>query len=308
MNKVITNIIALLLSVAAMAQEKKVAVFDPTGDATKSIMTIIREEISTIIVNADGYTALEREQIERVIKEYKFQASGMVEDSQIIEAGKLMGANMVFVTNVTNASGGYHISCKLIDMATARIEKQRTFQTQNVTEIRDAIKRNVGDMFGLKVKLTASALVADGRKVFSDGQKLRKREVRQEMTNTDALRVYNKGISKNRNGNIWLVTGLLVSAGGVYTALTAPLDEQYEFKGEDGNQYYGYHENLNLWIGGAATAAGMVMSVTGIILKVRSKNLIEQSVNMYNSSSKNRANVEWEFEFTGNRVSLVFKF
>ena len=81
-----------------MAQDKKVAIFNPAGSVENStIKEIIREEISSIIVNTAGYTVLERQLIDKVLEENKFQLSGLVDDSQISEVGKRMGANIVFV-------------------------------------------------------------------------------------------------------------------------------------------------------------------------------------------------------------------
>jgi hypothetical protein len=51
----ITSAIAIL-SLTATAQDRKVAVFDPAGDVNTSIKEIVREEISSAIVNAGGYT------------------------------------------------------------------------------------------------------------------------------------------------------------------------------------------------------------------------------------------------------------
>jgi hypothetical protein len=127
---VITSILGILLSFTAMAQDKKVAVFDPAGKVDENTLEIVREEISSIIVNTAGYTVLERQLINKVLEENKFQQGSLVDDAQISEIGKRMGANYVFVTNITLMGDGiYYISCKMIDVLTARIEKQKTGQT-----------------------------------------------------------------------------------------------------------------------------------------------------------------------------------
>ena len=56
---------------------------------------------------------LERSLIDKVLEESKFQLSGMVDDSQISEMGKMMGANFVFVSTITiMENGGYYLFSK----------------------------------------------------------------------------------------------------------------------------------------------------------------------------------------------------
>ena len=151
---IITNVLIVLLSLTAMAQDKKVAVMDPAGSIEYAIRDIVREEISSVVINASGYTVLERSLINKVLEENKFQQGGLVDDSQISEIGKRMGANLVFISSLTiMGNGNYYISCKMIDVLTARIEKQKTAQTQQGSnDLIDVVKKMVGEMFGVTVK------------------------------------------------------------------------------------------------------------------------------------------------------------
>jgi hypothetical protein len=115
---------------ASSGQELKVAVFNPTSkDVSEDIVSIVREEVSNAVVNASGYVVLEREQIDRVLAENKFQASGLVDDKQIGALGRQMGADKVCVTSIAKLGSAYHISCKLVDVTTAQIETQNTGKT-----------------------------------------------------------------------------------------------------------------------------------------------------------------------------------
>jgi len=312
------------------SKDRKVAIFDPAGTVDNSIREIVREEISSIIVNADGYTVLERQLINKVLEENRFQSGGLVDDSQMSEIGKRMGANLVFVTNMTAMSGDNHyVSCKLIDVETARIEKQRTAQTQRgANELIDVVQKIVREMFEYtekpvpqpqqtsrpavvekpttKPEITSDILVAKDRTVLKGGRELSKTEVRMLMAQTDALRMYNKGLSRNRNGSIFLVTGIGLFAGGAYVHVTDPFEERYSYYGSDGNLYYGYDEKIQK-IGGIMMAAGAVIAITGATLKMTSKIPVQKSVNMYNSS-KSVSNLELKFDVTGNGVRLALRF
>ncbi|MGC9374990.1 MAG: CsgG/HfaB family protein [Bacteroidales bacterium] len=118
--------------VMAQGQEdQKVAVFDPVGDVSQNLKIVIREELSNAVVNTLGFTVLERELINKVLAENEFQMKGHVDDSQIGELGKKMGANYVSYASISLVGGNYYISCKMVDVKTARIERQNTGITEH---------------------------------------------------------------------------------------------------------------------------------------------------------------------------------
>ena len=134
MNKI--NLLIILLAfltfgIANGQEDKKVAVFDPAGEVPQSLRTMIREELSNAVVNTLGFTVLERELINKVLAENKFQMSGHVDDGQIGELGKKMGANYVCYATISPVGDNYYISCKMVDVKTAKIERQNTGITQN---------------------------------------------------------------------------------------------------------------------------------------------------------------------------------
>lgn len=134
MNRINLLTIVLIFFTVGLAQgqkDKKVAVFDPVGDVSNNLKIIIREELSNAVVNTLGFTVLERELINKVLAESEFQMTGHVDDAQIGELGKKMGANYVCYASISSVGGNYYISCKLVDVMTAKIERQNTGITQS---------------------------------------------------------------------------------------------------------------------------------------------------------------------------------
>ncbi|MDA3953020.1 MAG: DUF1566 domain-containing protein [Bacteroidales bacterium] len=133
MNKINLLIISLFIAVGlANGQvDKKVAVFDPVGEVSDNLKIIIREELSNAVVNTLGFTVLERELINKVMAESQFQMTGHVDDGQIGELGKKMGANYVCYASISSVGGNYYISCKMVDVMSAKIERQNTGITQS---------------------------------------------------------------------------------------------------------------------------------------------------------------------------------
>ena len=158
---IFTIAILLLVSVSAMAQQR-VAVFDPSGNVPDFIREIVREEISVLFVNTPGYVVLERALINQVLQEDQFQASGLVDDAQVGEIGRRLGANLALVTTLTQmGSGNFHISARLIDVVSARVERQQTAQTtQGDGDLMVTVQRMVREMIGNRVVAQPAQVVA----------------------------------------------------------------------------------------------------------------------------------------------------
>ena len=147
----------------------------------------------------------------------------------------------------------------------------------------------------LNEQMISNMLAVDGRSVFMNGKKLNKDEVRSIMTNTEALRLYNKGISKNKTGNFWLGTGVFLIAIGIGGIVDLSLAGEYS-AGEI--------------IGPAAIylVPGAGLSIIGISIKAGSKKHIRNAVNMYNSEIGKTSSTELKFGFTGNGIGLALNF
>jgi hypothetical protein len=339
MKKIFTIIIASLLSFTAMAQDRKVAVFDPAGSVTNSIREIVREEISSVIVNALGYTVLERALINKVLEENKFQSGGLVDDSQISEIGKRVGANLVFVSSLTiMENGNYYVSCKMIDVLSARIEKQKTARTaQGSNDLISVVQKMVEEMFvntlsgssaniiqreepkkeepkrtvvEEKPVVTRSqpqsekhlTLYADGMKVSLGGRELSRQEAQNLMANTDALNYYNSGLKNRKIGNILLWSGVGLTAVGI---LLVSVSEESSY--ESGYGYSSYEEEESSTLGIIAAGAGVGAGITGFILRSKGKKQVSNAVDIYNDT-KNISSIELKLGVAPNGVSLVLNF
>ncbi len=152
----LTILLVLILAGTANGQgEFKVAVFDPVGEVSQNLKIILREELSNAVVNTPGYLVMERELIDKVLAENKFQMTGHVDDGQIGELGKKMGANYVCYASISSVGGNYYISCKLVDVMTAKIERQNTGITKSGLDDLVIVAANVSrEMLGQAPKRT----------------------------------------------------------------------------------------------------------------------------------------------------------
>ncbi|MCW3807899.1 CsgG/HfaB family protein [Plebeiibacterium marinum] len=135
-----------LFTISAFSQtDKKVAVFNPEGSVMESLKSIVREEISNAIVNTRGYTVVERTMIDKVLAEAKFQSKGLVDDSQISELGRMMGADYVTYGSVVALGSNYYISLKMVDVVTAKVILQSTGSTQQGTNDLIQVTRSIAN-------------------------------------------------------------------------------------------------------------------------------------------------------------------
>lgn len=130
MKLLFTTYLLTFILVSFSQTEQRIAVMDPTGKVPENIHHIIREEISSTIVNTKGYTVVERSQIDKVLMETKFQEEGLVDDSHIGELGRMMGASYVCYGSVSELGSNYYISLKLVDVTTAKVLRQSTNTTK----------------------------------------------------------------------------------------------------------------------------------------------------------------------------------
>ncbi|MDR2065516.1 MAG: CsgG/HfaB family protein [Prevotellaceae bacterium] len=121
-------IAATFISLPAQETKLRVAVFDPSAsgsiidDGTK---IVVREIISSVFVNTGDYTIVERSLLDKIMKEQAFSNSGIVDDSQATELGKLAGANKVVLSVITQTGNRGMLSIKIIDVMSATIDKQK---------------------------------------------------------------------------------------------------------------------------------------------------------------------------------------
>ena len=130
----------------------------------------------------------------------------------------------------------------------------------------------------------SSKLVQDGVKIYMNGNELPKEEVQKKMANTDAFRLYNKGITKNNNGNLLLGLGIFLMVSGIVLLCCSSLAGRSFFNGTVMEYHF---TNKGLWLGLViagclALPSGIGSLAAGITNKVQSTNYISEAVYMYN--------------------------
>jgi TolB-like protein len=134
------------LTASYAAAQPKVAVLDavipPTMDS--SVIVPITDTIAEALVNARRYAVLDRVSVEQVLKEREFQVSGLVQDSDIKEAGKYLGADFVVVARVSLVEDTYFICARMINVETGAVDAQASDQEEGRASVLIRIAERVG--------------------------------------------------------------------------------------------------------------------------------------------------------------------
>ncbi|MDR1356534.1 MAG: penicillin-binding protein activator LpoB [Tannerellaceae bacterium] len=120
MKQLIVLILLLFTALTAKAQSK-IAIFDPSGRfLSATTINTITGEISRIVVNNSRFRLLEREAMDVVLKEHKFQAT-YTDPNEAVKAGRTLGADYVCIIKVVDEREQYFIECRLVDVETNEV-------------------------------------------------------------------------------------------------------------------------------------------------------------------------------------------
>ncbi|TAL31279.1 MAG: hypothetical protein EPN93_18130, partial [Spirochaetes bacterium] len=105
----------------AAGEKKRLAVLDFSANNTSDANArIVRNAFEVMLYKTSLYNMLERRQVELVLKEQGFQASGCVDTACAIEIGKMLSADLVAVGSLDRIDM-YIVSVKVIDIANGSV-------------------------------------------------------------------------------------------------------------------------------------------------------------------------------------------
>lgn len=205
--------LALCTTIVAFGQEpanKKIAMLEPHlvgGTVTAIQKSMIRATLAKAISDAGMFDALTRTDIDQLTKEMSFQRSGMVDDDERQQIGKMSGADLICLSLVTVENNDLFIEVQLIE-----VESGRIFKTAN--ELMQ-ISSNVGLQTGCQ-KL-ANKLLGESPTRTSAEQRLNAKDYRKK-NDSFFLRGHNQYIAfgiLNTGYPVTMGTSLVGRYGGI---------------------------------------------------------------------------------------------
>ncbi len=121
------------------SQEKiKIAVLDFYFiNTSKDIAIAVYDEITVKLIDSKKFTVVERDNLNRVFQELKLQNSNEFSDTNAVEIGNYLGAQIVLFGKIQKFGSKYRVSVKGVDVKTASAVFAKMITTENEDEILD---------------------------------------------------------------------------------------------------------------------------------------------------------------------------
>ena len=97
---------------------------------TEAEANILSERLTSKLISLKKYTVIERANIEKVLKEQKFQYSGCTETQCAVEIGKMLNSNYIVIGTASKLGDTYSIDCRIIDVETVEAISSALFSTK----------------------------------------------------------------------------------------------------------------------------------------------------------------------------------
>lgn len=112
-----------MLSIVASADDVTVALLEPltvpgSTECTPMEISMVRGELRKAFARQSGFQPLARMDVDAMLKEQGFQRSGVVDDKQIKEIGKMTSAQYICVSKITKYKTQLYIESYLVDVET----------------------------------------------------------------------------------------------------------------------------------------------------------------------------------------------
>ena len=94
----------------------KVAVLDVTGSVRGEPVKNQIGDYFAMELMKKGYTAVERTQVQKLLKEQEFQASGVTSDADAAKAGKILNVSAVMLINIPTFKEEMNMTAKIVSV------------------------------------------------------------------------------------------------------------------------------------------------------------------------------------------------
>lgn len=152
-SKVFTTLLLIFISQYLYGQAKKtLAILDlqPIGISEQEGKAFT-ERLCSEIVGTKYFVVLERRKIEEILDETEFQLSGCTSSECMIEAGQILGVQLMIGGSVSKVGNLYSVNIRLIDVETSEILNKAT----------EDIYGSIEDLFKNGTKIVAKKLISD---------------------------------------------------------------------------------------------------------------------------------------------------
>lgn len=122
----LANNLAKQVNDAGLAKNGKVQLaitkFKLVSICKKSVADDVLDDLSTYLLKTKVFKLIEREQLEKAIKELKFNLTGFIEPKKAIELGKMVGAQAILIGSVSDRGTSVMVNARIINTKTGEAD------------------------------------------------------------------------------------------------------------------------------------------------------------------------------------------
>ena len=131
------KILIYILLVSSLFGAKYLAVLDlePVGlsDTEAKVLT---QRLTSKMIELGSYTVVERANIDKILKEQKFQSSGCTDSECAVEIGQLLNADVSVIGTASKFGKTYTLDCRIINVESGEaIESASYTHTGEIDEL-----------------------------------------------------------------------------------------------------------------------------------------------------------------------------
>ena len=158
------NIRALLIGIAllmplsqAFAEKMQIAIMDfDAKDIPRKEAEKISELIRSEMVSVGEFTVIERNQMDKILKEQGFQQTGCTDISCAVNIGKMLSARKILVGSLMKIAGQIVISGRIVDVEKGVADFGEKEQVRDQDDLYGAVERFVRK-FAMKISIKSDA-------------------------------------------------------------------------------------------------------------------------------------------------------
>ena len=127
-----SKVLLYILMLSCMYGAKYLAVLElePVG-LSNTEAKILTQRLTSQLIAISDYTIVERANIEKILKEQKFQNSGCTDSECAVEIGQLLNTDFIVIGSVSEFGSMYSIDARLIDVAQGKGLISAEYSTEN---------------------------------------------------------------------------------------------------------------------------------------------------------------------------------
>lgn len=160
----------ILFSAAAFSREKiAVAVLDfEPKNVSKENAEAITDLLRTELFNTGCFKVVERQKIQKILEEQKFQSSGVTDTDQAAEIGRLLNVKKIMIGTVTLLGGTHIVNTRIVDVQSGQVELAEAMESRGGDENLPNAVTELALKISYKIGLEGSIIRITGETVYID--------------------------------------------------------------------------------------------------------------------------------------------